>query len=154
MYRAHVLVCGGTACTVSNSQSVYEKMVEEIKKAAMGGEAESLIAKAAEVNGVKLIAEEFSGYSVDDLRNLSDDIKAAAKNTCMVFAAANGGKVTFLVSLTDDLVEKGFHAGKMIKEIAAAAGGGGGGKANMAQAGAKDSSKIKDAFAVAEKLLS
>ena len=72
----------------------------------------------------------------------------------MVFAAANGGKVTFLVSLTDDLVEKGFHAGKMIKEIAAAAGGGGGGKANMAQAGAKDSSKIKDAFAVAEKLLS
>ena len=131
-----------------------KKELEEIKKAAMGGEAESLIAKAAEVNGVKLIAEEFSGYSVDDLRNLSDDIKAAAKNTCMVFAAANGGKVTFLVSLTDDLVEKGFHAGKMIKEIAAAAGGGGGGKANMAQAGAKDSSKIKDAFAVAEKLLS
>ena len=87
----------------------------------MGGEAESLIAKAAEVNGVKLIAEEFSGYSVDDLRNLSDDIKAAAKNTCMLFAAANGGKVTFLVSLTDDLVEKGFHAGKMIKVIAAAA---------------------------------
>lgn len=34
MYRAHVLVCGGTACTVSNSQSVYEKMVEEIKKQA------------------------------------------------------------------------------------------------------------------------
>ena len=30
MFRAHVLVCGGTACTVSNSQSVYEKMVEEI----------------------------------------------------------------------------------------------------------------------------
>jgi alanyl-tRNA synthetase len=42
----------------------------------------------------------------------------------------------------------------MIKEIAAACGGGGGGKADMAQAGAKDPSKIKDAFAVAEKLLS
>ena len=32
MYRAHVLICGGTACTVSNSQPIYEKMVEEIKK--------------------------------------------------------------------------------------------------------------------------
>ena len=42
----------------------------------------------------------------------------------------------------------------MIKQIAAAAGGGGGGKADMAQAGAKDPSKINDAFAVAEKLLS
>ena len=41
----------------------------------------------------------------------------------------------------------------MIKQIAAAAGGGGGGKADMAQAGAKDPSKIKDAFAVAESLL-
>lgn len=41
----------------------------------------------------------------------------------------------------------------MIKEIAATAGGGGGGKADMAQAGGKDASKIDDALAVAEKLL-
>ena len=71
----------------------------------------------------------------------------------MVFATQNGNKVTFLVSLTDDVVSKGYHAGKMIKEIAAAAGGGGGGKADMAQAGGKNPDKIKDAFAVAEKLL-
>ena len=58
-----------------------------------------------------------------------------------------------MVSLTDDLVEQGLHAGKMIKEIAAVAGGGGGGKADMAQAGAKDPSKIGDAFAKAEELV-
>ena len=46
-----------------------------------------------------------------------------------------------------------IHAGKMVKEIAAVAGGGGGGKADMAQAGAKDPSKIEDAFLAAEKLL-
>ncbi len=46
-----------------------------------------------------------------------------------------------------------MHAGKMIKEIAKAAGGGGGGKADMAQAGAKDPSKVEDAFAKAAELL-
>ena len=51
------------------------------------------------------------------------------------------------------LVEKGYNAGNMIKEIAAVAGGGGGGKPDMAQAGAKDPSKIPDALAKAKELL-
>ena len=131
-----------------------KKEIEEMKKAAMGGEADSLIAGALCINGINLITREFDGYNINDLRSLSDDIKASEKNTCMVFATKNGEKVTFLVSLTDDVVERGYNAGKMIKDIAAAAGGGGGGKADMAQAGAKDASKIKDAFEVAKNLLS
>lgn len=131
-----------------------KKEIEEMKKAAMGGEADSLIAGALCINGINLITREFDGYNINDLRSLSDDIKASEKNTCMVFATKNGEKVTFLVSLTDDAVERGYNAGKMIKDIAAAAGGGGGGKADMAQAGAKDASKIKDAFEVAKNLLS
>ena len=131
-----------------------KKEIEEMKKAAMGGEADSLIAGALCIIGINLITREFDGYNINDLRSLSDDIKASEKNTCMVFATKNGEKVTFLVSLTDDVVERGYNAGKMIKDIAAAAGGGGGGKADMAQAGAKDASKIKDAFEVAKNLLS
>ena len=32
MYRSHVLVCGGTGCTSSNSQKIIEKMEAEIKE--------------------------------------------------------------------------------------------------------------------------
>ncbi|MBQ1329726.1 MAG: hypothetical protein IIY50_04870, partial [Mogibacterium sp.] len=71
----------------------------------------------------------------------------------LVLAAVNGGKVTFIVSVSEDLIGKGYHAGKLIKDIAAAAGGGGGGKANMAQAGAKDPSKVEAALAKAEELI-
>ncbi len=130
-----------------------KKEIEEMKKVAMGGEVDAMVAAAKEINGVRLITKEFSEYTINDLRNLSDDIKAAHKGIVMVFATVNGEKVTFLVSITDDLLEKGYHAGNMIKQIAAACGGGGGGKADMAQAGAKDSSKINDAFVVAESLI-
>ncbi len=131
-----------------------KKELEEMKKAAMGSGVDQMVADAPEFNGVKLITKEFADANINELRGLSDDIKAEHKGIAMVFAAVNGEKVTFMVSLTDDVVEKGYHAGKMIKEIAAAAGGGGGGKADMAQAGAKDASKINEAFEVAQKLLS
>ena len=130
-----------------------KKELEEIKKQAMGSEVDEMVKNAKEINGVKLITACFSDYNINDLRTLSDDIKKSYKNTAMVFAAVAGEKVTFLTSLTDDLVEKGYHAGNMIKQIARIAGGGGGGKADMAQAGGKDPSKVNDALAFAETLI-
>ena len=112
-----------------------------------------MVEKLLEINGVKLVTKQFEGASIDDLRGLSDSIKAEYKSIVMVFATVNGPKVTLMVSVTDDLLEKGYHAGNMIKQIAAVCGGGGGGKADMAQAGAKDAGKLPDAFALAEKLL-
>ena len=130
-----------------------KKELEEIKKQAMGSEVDEMVKNANEINGVKLITACFNEYNINDLRTLSDDIKKSYKNTAMVFAAVAGEKVTFLTSLTDDLVEKGYHAGNMIKQIARIAGGGGGGKADMAQAGGKDPSKVNDALAFAETLI-
>ena len=71
----------------------------------------------------------------------------------MVFAAVNGDKLSFIASVSDDLVAKGYHAGKIIKEVASVAGGGGGGKANMAQAGAKDASKADLALEKAAEII-
>lgn len=130
-----------------------KKEIEELKKAEMNKGLDNLIDEAREINGRRLITKQFDDYNINDLRALSDTIKAENKNVAMVFAAVSGGKVTFLVSLTDDLIQDGLHAGKMIKEIAAAAGGGGGGKADMAQAGAKDPGRVQDAFDKAAELL-
>ena len=95
----------------------------------------------------------FEDTDIDQLRSISDAVKEKADNVIMVLAAVNDGKVTFIVSVSEDLIGKGWHAGKLIKDIAKAAGGGGGGKANMAQAGAKDPSKVDAAFAKAEELI-
>ena len=129
-----------------------KKEIEELKKAMVGDQLGDILAGAKDINGVKLITNRFEDMSINDLRSISDDIKSENKSVIMVFAAVNGPKVTFMVSVTDDLLDR-YHAGNMIKKIAAAAGGGGGGKADMAQAGAKDASKIEDAFRIAEVLV-
>jgi alanyl-tRNA synthetase len=130
-----------------------ENTIKALKSDEISGAIDGIIASAKKVGGVNLITQRFDDADIEQLRNISDAVKEKANNTAMVFASVNGGKVTFLVSLTEDLVGSGYHAGKLIKDIAAAAGGGGGGKANMAQAGAKDPSRVEDAFAKAEELL-
>ncbi len=130
-----------------------KKQLEDIKAKAAGEGVGDLIASAKEIAGKRLITKKFEGMAIDQLRTISDKIKETEKNIVMVFATLNDGKITLLTSVTDDLLEKGVHAGNMIKQIAAICGGGGGGKADMAQAGAKDASKLDEAFAKAEDLL-
>ncbi len=62
-------------------------------------------------------------------------------------------KLLFVVSLGSDLVRRGFHAGKIVNNIAAICTGGGGGKPNIAQAGAKNVDKIDEAFKYAKDFL-
>lgn len=131
-----------------------KKELEELKQAAMGADVDKLISEAKKVNGVNLITKEYQDLNINDLRDLSDKIKLKLKNTVMIFAATTEAKVTLLISITDDLQEKGFNAGKMIKNIAPAIVGGGGGKADMAQAGGKNPKGVSEAFALAEQLLS
>jgi alanyl-tRNA synthetase len=143
----------GRIASISEELKTSKKELEEMKKQSMSSGIGDMIADAKEIKGIKLITNSFKDYDINDLRSLSDDIKADHKSVIIVFATENGGKVTFMVSVSDDLLDKGYHAGNMIKQIAAAAGGGGGGKAVMAQAGAKDPSKIRDALDLAAALI-
>jgi alanyl-tRNA synthetase len=138
---------------VAAELKAVKKELEDLKAKAAQEGAGDLLKSAKTFGPARLIEHTFEGATIDELRSLSDEIKAVEKGVVMVFATVNGEKGTLMVSVTDDLTEKGYHAGNMVKEIAKAAGGGGGGKADMAQAGAKDLSKLGDAFAVAEKLM-
>ena len=62
-------------------------------------------------------------------------------------------KLLFIVSLGSDLVSRGFHAGKMVNDIAKICSGGGGGKPSIAQAGAKNVDNINKALKYAKEFL-
>ena len=132
-----------------------ESLFEEIK--ALQSENESLKSKLAnnslgdvmndieEINGFKVLAVEIEGTDMNGLRNLGDSLKEKLENAVIVLASAQGtDKVNLIVMATDDAVKNGAHAGNIIKIIAPLVGGGGGGRPNMAQAGGKNPSGIKN----------
>ena len=57
--------------------------------------------------------------------------------------SANEDKVNILAGVTKDLIGQGYHAGKLVKEVASRCGGGGGGRPDMAQAGGKNPAQLE-----------
>jgi len=62
-------------------------------------------------------------------------------------------KPAFLAAVTQDLVDRGYNAGEIVKQVARVAGGGGGGKASLAQAGGKYKDKLDEALRLVRSLI-
>lgn len=129
------------------------KELDSSKRAAAVSSLDDMIQNAEIIGDVKLILGATGPASVEELRVLSDEIRQREKRAIAVLAAQKDEGASLIVSVADALMDEGYHAGKMIKDIARAAGGGGGGKANMAQAGIGDFSRIDEAFAEAKRLI-
>jgi alanyl-tRNA synthetase len=116
-------------------------------------EAGSLIDQVQNIGGISLLAAEVGAGDMDSLRQMVDEMKSKLKSGIIVLGSVQEDKVNLVCAVTQDLVSSGHHAGKIIKEVATRCGGGGGGRPDMAQAGGKDPSKLKDALAAVAGLL-
>lgn len=126
------------------AQKKAEELAGEIAKAQVSDVAD----KVKDVKGVAVLAQKVNADSMDALRNLGDQMRDKVGGV-VVLAAAIGDKVSILTMATKDAVAKGVHAGNVVKAVAKICGGGGGGRPDMAQAGAKDASKIDEALSAA-----
>jgi alanyl-tRNA synthetase len=113
-------------------------------------EAGSLASKVKDINGIPVLVANVQNTDMNNLRNMADDLKQKLGSGVIVLGSAVDGKVNLIAGVTKDLIEKGFHAGKLIKEVSTRCGGGGGGRPDMAQAGGKDPSKLDSALEFVE----
>jgi alanyl-tRNA synthetase len=90
---------------------------------------------------------------MNQLRSMADELKNQLQSVIVVLASVEDGKVHLVAGVTKDLIQKGFHAGKLVKEVATICGGGGGGRPDMAQAGGKHPEKVRDALAAVSDLI-
>lgn len=113
-------------------------------------EAGSILEKVTEVGGVKVLTEKVNAKDMNHLRTMVDDLKAKLGSAVIVLGAVQNGKVNISAGVTKDVIEKGLHAGKLVKQAAEICGGGGGGRPDMAQAGGKQPEKLEEALATVE----
>jgi len=112
-----------------------------------------LISRMQDINGVPTLIAQLDGVPVDTLREMSDWFRNAVDSGIAVLSGVVDGRPQVVVAVTDDLTKKGFHAGNLVKQIAAVVGGGGGGRPTMAQAGGKDADKLPEAMTTAYDLI-
>ena len=130
-------------------QSENESLKGKAAREALG----DVMDKTVVVKGVKLLAADVADVDINGLRELGDQLKEKLGEGVVVLASAKDGRVNLIAMATQSAMEKGAHAGNLIKGIAGLVGGGGGGRPNMAQAGGKNPAGIAAALAEAAAVL-
>lgn len=118
---------------------------------------DELTAKAEDSAGTKVLllnlSKELDANLLENLdaklmKTLTENLATKLSGKSVVALALANEKVSICVAVSPEAqaVNKNLHAGNLVKEAAKICGGGGGGKADFAQAGGRDATKLDEAF--------
>ncbi|HMX47198.1 MAG TPA: DHHA1 domain-containing protein, partial [Candidatus Obscuribacter sp.] len=72
----------------------------------------------------------------------------------MLLATQPDGGVSLVTAFSQEMVKRGFNAGKIASEVAQILGGKGGGRPDLAQAGGKEAARLDEALSRFNQLVS
>ena len=111
--------------------------------------ADGLLDSAQDVDGVAVLSVRTSVSNADSLREMGDYLRDKLGSGVVVLGSVINDRPMLVAMVTNDLIEaKGLNAADIARGAARAVGGGGGGRAEVAQAGGRDASKLDDALAL------
>jgi alanyl-tRNA synthetase len=124
--------------------------LEQLKQRAASQAVESLT--PVEVDGVPVVAQAVHGVDAKSLGAVADRLIQRGVGVAAL-GATHDGKVVLVVKVAPQWVERGIHAGNLIRQIAQVVGGSGGGRADFAQAGGKHPEQLAEALAQTPRLV-
>jgi alanyl-tRNA synthetase len=138
--------------TLSN---LYEqvKQIAAYKVQVASTEFQKQITDIPLIGGSAVYSGNIPGVDLETLRSLTDLFKANYSSGVAILATVIDDKPSIVVSSSDNLVKSGINAGEIARAAAQIVGGSGGGRPNLAQAGGKDASRLKEALETAENLV-
>ncbi len=132
--------------SLSDSLASANKEIEKLRIQQVANEFEEKFSDLETIEGVRVLKAILPGADMDALLEMADKFRQKVNSGIAVLGSIHQEKPILMAAITEDLVKRGFHAGKLIKQVAAIVGGGGGGRPALAQAGGKDPSKLSEAL--------
>ncbi len=123
-----------------------ERQLERMRGEAARQQSESLLGHAVRLDGLSVLAEQVEASDVDTLRQMTDWFRDRLGSSVVVLGSVINEKPMLVAAATQDAIEKGIHAGNLVRDAAKIVGGGGGGRPNMAQAGGRHVDKLPEAL--------
>ena len=146
MLKAHPTEIGSRLNQIMDNARALEKELARLKSRLATSQGEDLADQAVAVGTSRVLAAKLDGADIKSLRETVDKLKDRLKSAAVVLASSDGGKVTLIAGVTDDLTAK-VKAGELVNFVAQQVGGKGGGRPDLAQAGGTDAAKLPQALA-------
>ncbi|MDO9381172.1 MAG: alanine--tRNA ligase [Nocardioidaceae bacterium] len=129
---------------------VAEKEIEKVRLQQLLSGGAELAAGAVDVGGVRVVAHRVDGAGGGDVRTLALDVRGRLPGdtpAVVVVIGALDGKVSVVAALNDAAQARGLSANDLVRAVGPFVGGKGGGKADVAQGGGTDTSRLDEALA-------
>jgi alanyl-tRNA synthetase len=121
-------------------KDLEQELAAEKRRSASARSGDMLAAMRV-INGVKVLATQSEVPEPQAMRELADKLRDKLGSGIVVLGGDKDGKALLLVAVTQDLTDR-YKAGDLVRQLAKEVGGSGGGKADLAQAGGPDASKL------------
>ena len=128
-----------------------EKEIERARVAQLLAAAGQVAASATKVGPVNVVAHRADGAGGGDVRTLATDVRGRlpqGEPGVVVVVGVADGKVAVVAAANDLAQERGVSAGDLVRAVAPLLGGKGGGKADVAQGGGTDASRVDEALSL------
>ena len=139
---------------ISEQISSANNQIQQLERQMSALAATALLDEVQIVNEIKVLISVTEDPTVELLRSTGDWLRDKLGTGVVAIGSIVNGNPMVVCMITPDLVEKGMNAAHMVQEVAKIIGGGGGGRPESAQAGGKDSNKLREALSIVPGMIS
>ena len=126
-----------------------ERELEKARGKLAVQEGETLLGRAVDVEGLRVLAARCEAAGPKALREMLDRVRSRIEHGLVVLGSVEGEKVSLVAGVSKDLTDR-VQAGPLVNFVAGQVGGKGGGRPDMAQAGGNEPSNLDPALASVE----